>query len=113
MNIKDSLIKARIVLLTDRCFYGILALSLALESSDRVPTFATDGKKIFYNEDFVRKIDNGILKNTKEKQFIICHEILHCMFLHFARRGSRDLDKWNIATDYAINIILYDEFGFS
>jgi predicted metal-dependent peptidase len=34
------------------------------------------------------------------------HELLHVVFLHFARMEGRDHKKWNYATDYAINLLL-------
>jgi predicted metal-dependent peptidase len=36
----------------------------------------------------------------------IAHETMHCAALHHTRRGDRDLRRWNIACDHAINPLL-------
>src|SRR3990167_2075059 len=66
LNIKDALIKARISLLLDRCFWGNLALHLPLKEDNSVPTFATDGKCIMYNKAFAEKCSD------RDKEFILC-----------------------------------------
>lgn len=38
-----------------------------------------------------------------ERLAVIKHEMLHILNNHIARREDRDMDKWNIATDCAIN----------
>ena len=55
MNTKDRIIKQRVQLLLDRCFYGTLALYLKIKEEKGVLTMATDGKTIMYNKDFVDK----------------------------------------------------------
>ncbi|AXC39398.1 UNVERIFIED_ORG: hypothetical protein [Escherichia phage CMSTMSU] len=43
---------------------------------------------------------------------VICHEILHCAYDHFLRRGMRDPQRYNRAADYAINqILVRDKIG--
>ena len=104
MKAEDKLTRARIQLLLNRCFYGTLALHLKLEKDNSIPTFCTDGKKIYYNEEFVNSLkDNDI-------EFIMAHEILHCIFYHLSRRNNREAKRWNFAVDYAVNSILYNEF---
>lgn len=105
MNTETRLTKTRIKLLLDRCFYGNLALHLKLERNDSVPTMATDGKNILYNEEFVRSLENW------ELEYVMCHEILHVVFYHLTRRDNREQTRWNMAIDYATNSILYKEFG--
>ena len=41
--------------------------------------------------------------NNKEIEFVIAHEILHCVFDHLGRRGDRDALIYNIASDYIVN----------
>jgi predicted metal-dependent peptidase len=94
------------------CFYGNLALHLTLKECADIDTFATDGKVILYNPDFAKALDDGKVENTKEKQWVLAHEILHVILSHLSRRGNRDINKWNIAVDYAVNSILNKEFGF-
>ena len=70
------------------------------------PTFCTDYKRIYYCPEFAEEC------SREDKQFIICHEINHCAFLHNIRKGNRQDKRWNFATDYSINSILYKEFKF-
>jgi predicted metal-dependent peptidase len=39
----------------------------------------------------------------KEIEFLFGHEVLHCVYDHFGRRGERDPQLWNIANDYCVN----------
>lgn len=53
--------------------------------------------------------------NSKEKVFIICHEILHIFFDHGRRLAAKSegtKEQKNIAADLAINERLYKEYGF-
>jgi len=39
----------------------------------------------------------------KEIEFLFGHEVLHCVYDHFGRRGERDPQIWNIANDFCVN----------
>ena len=39
----------------------------------------------------------------KEVEFLVAHEVLHVVYDHMDRRGTRDPQLWNIADDYAVN----------
>jgi predicted metal-dependent peptidase len=41
--------------------------------------------------------------NPKEVQFLLAHEILHCIYDHFGRRDDRDRQMFNVAADYVVN----------
>lgn len=102
--IEEKLTVARIGLMLRASFFGNLASRMKLiESSNWCPTAATDGKNFYYNTEFVEKL------SVKQLEFLFGHEILHCAFEHFARRGSRIPRIANIAQDFAVNIILSDE----
>jgi predicted metal-dependent peptidase len=106
LNVAEGLVQARIDLLLDFPFYGNLAMNLPLVENNSIPTFATDYKKVYYNKEFAGNI------TREDKRFILAHEVLHCAFLHGIRKGERDMERWNFATDYAINAILNKDFGF-
>jgi len=95
----DRLVKARMTMLFKHPFFGQLALRLSLTPADRswCPTAATDGRKFYYNPAFIAELDD------KENVFLVAHEIGHCIFQHFIRRGGRDPQLFNIAGDYIIN----------
>jgi predicted metal-dependent peptidase len=45
----------------------------------------------------------------EQAQFVLANQALHCALLHFARRGHRNLFRWNIACDHAINPLLVQD----
>jgi predicted metal-dependent peptidase len=103
-KIVEKLITARVGLLLRHPFFGNLATRLTLvDASDWCSTLATDGRRFYYNNEFVNKL------TTKQAEFGFAHEVLHNVFDHIGRRGSRDPRLSNIAADYAANQILKDE----
>lgn len=113
---KDKLIKSRTTLLIDAPFYGSLMLYPRLIEKSEYQTMATDGKDFFYNADFVNSL------KFKELNFVLLHEVFHCIFEHTGpfRMGSRtalvynDVEKkpyplYYIAADYVINDILMSD----
>lgn len=85
--------------------YPLLSLQFAKTDDESMKTMATDGRSIFYNENFVEELD------ANELMTILAHETLHCLLLHHIRLGDRDRCKANIAMDYVVNLILSDS-GF-
>jgi predicted metal-dependent peptidase len=97
-EIREKLITARVGLLLRASFFGNLATRLKLVNADEwCPTAATDGRNFYYNSRFV-----DMLK-PKEVEFLFGHEVLHCVYDHFGRRGDRDPMLFNIANDYCVN----------
>mgnify|MGYP006262734129 CR=1 FL=1 len=94
----DKIVVARVGLLLRHPFFGNMATRLQIKECDEwCPTAATDGRNLFYNVDFFSKLSN------KEIEFVIAHEILHCVFDHMTRREDRDPQLHNIACDYIVN----------
>ena len=103
-DIVEKLTTARVGLLLKAPFFGNMATRMRLiDASDWCPTAATNGRDFMYNKDFVTKL------SVKKLEFLFAHEILHCVFDHFGRVGSRDRQLANIAQDFAVNQILVDE----
>jgi predicted metal-dependent peptidase len=100
----EKLTTARVGLLLKAPFFGNMATRMQLiEADEWCPTAATNGRNFYYNTKFVEKL------SVKKLEFLFGHEILHCVFDHFGRVGSRDRMLSNIAQDYAVNQILVDE----
>ncbi len=100
----EKLTTARVGLLLKAPFFGNMATRMKLiEADEWCPTAATNGRNFYYNTEFVKKL------SVKKLEFLFGHEILHCVFDHFGRVGSRDRMLSNIAQDYAVNQILVDE----
>ncbi len=102
-EIEDRLIAARINMLLHCPFYGNLACRLEFkDATDWCPTAATDGKYFYYNRNFIDALDQ------EELVFLCGHEVEHCVYDHFGRRGDKQPLLWNIANDYVVNMDLVE-----
>ena len=102
----EKLVAARVKMLFKQPFFGNIACRLKLvDATDDgwCPTAAVDGRNFYYNRDFVNKLD------LEETVFLVGHEVGHCIYEHFLRRGDRDPKIWNMAGDYKINAMLVRE----
>ena len=103
---KEKLVAARIKMLFNQPFFGNIACRLLLvDVTDEgwCPTAATDGRKFYYNRNFVNML------STQQNVFLVAHEIGHCIYEHFLRVNGRDKQYWNMAGDYKINGMLVRE----
>jgi predicted metal-dependent peptidase len=97
-EVREQLITARVGLLLKASFFGNLATRLKLVNADEwCATAATDGRHFYYNSRFIKML------RPKEVEFLFGHEVLHCVYDHFGRRGERDPQIWNIANDFCVN----------
>ena len=95
---REKLVTARIGLLLKAPFFGQLATRMTLTNADDwCGTAATDGRRFYYNSEFVNKMP------LKQLEFLCGHEILHAVYDHMGRRGGRDPKISNIAADYCVN----------
>jgi len=83
--------KAKTSLILEHPFIGAIALNMPFELSDRVPTAATNGKRVVFNPEFIKDMSDEELK------FLTAHEVFHPMLEHNFRRGERNHRKWNRA----------------
>lgn len=106
-EVLDRIIIARVGLLLRHPFFGNMATRLRIEAADEwLPTAATDGRHLYFNTQFFNAMDN------KEIEFVIAHEILHCVYEHMLRREDRDPKLYNIAADYVVNnLLVRDRIG--
>ena len=96
--VREKLITARVGLLLKASFFGNLATRLKLINADEwCGTAATDGRNFYYNTRFIQ------LLKPKEIEFLFGHEVLHCVYDHFGRRGEREPQIWNVANDFCVN----------
>jgi predicted metal-dependent peptidase len=94
--------RARTALLLDHPFFGSLLFRLGGRASGSIQTMATDGVTLFYNPEFVDRL------NAAELAGVLAHEVMHPALQHHTRRSDRDGNRWNMACDYAINPLLLD-----
>ena len=88
-------------------FFGSLMLFADIEKSKNLPTAATDGRKIFFNEEFLNSL------SSPQQNALMLHEVLHMALLHVTRRQSRDPYIWNIAADIVVNDLIERNTSFS
>jgi predicted metal-dependent peptidase len=107
VEVYDRIVVARVGLLLRHPFFGNMATRLRiLAADDWLPTAAVDGRNLYYNTQFFNAMNN------KEIEFVIAHEILHCVFDHLGRRGDRNPMLYNIAADYKVNnLLVRDRIG--
>ena len=106
-EVHDRVIVARVGLLLRHPFFGNMATRMRVQNCDDwCPTAATDGRNLYYNTQFFNMLSN------KQIEFVIAHEILHCVFDHLSRREDRDAMVYNIACDYLVNnLLVRDKIG--
>ena len=111
VEVLDRIIVARVGLLLRHPFFGNMATRLRIQAADEwLPTAAVDGRNLYFNTQFFNAMSN------KEIEFVIAHEILHCVFDHLGRRTwqDRNMDPVlsNIAQDYIVNnLLIRDRIG--
>lgn len=102
--VREKLTTARIGLLLKAPFFGNLATRLQLINADSwCSTAATDGRKFYYNTEFVNKL------KPKELEFLFGHEVLHNVYDHMGRNGDRDRRLFNCAADFCVNSDLIEQ----
>jgi predicted metal-dependent peptidase len=74
-----------------------------IDASDWLLTAATDFRNFFFNREFFEKM------TPRQVEFVVAHEIMHCVYDHMSRVEGRDRQVWNIAADYCVNGLLKRE----
>ena len=93
LTAKEIIIKARVALMREQLGMSTILLPLDLIEDETKPTMATDGRKIYYNPEFVKSL------LVEEIQGVLFHEGCHVIFEHHLRIGKRNHKLWNIACD--------------
>jgi hypothetical protein len=82
MNVSDRIKKSHISIMQHKkfcAFSGVLACG-SVSVTDEVPTAATDGWNVKYNEKFVEKF----LATDPELRFVVLHEAVHKAYRHLS-----------------------------
>lgn len=101
-EIQKAYDRAKIGLMTksDSAFFTTVLFSLKLIWDWDIPTGATDGSSIRVNPDFFMSL------GAEERIFFLIHEAMHVALLHMDRLATRNRQKWNVACDHYINLML-------
>ncbi len=105
-EIETKLSAARTRLILEKPFLGTLVMHLELKASageGGVRTTGTDARFFYYNPQFIQHL------TLAQTQFMLAHDAMHCALAHFARRHHREIRRWDIACDHAVNLLLWDE----
>ncbi len=104
-QLETKLAAARTRLILEKPFLGALVMHLPLKAADAkwCETTATDARNFYFNPHYIARL------TLEQTQFVLAHEAMHCALSHFARRGHRQKHRWDVACDYAVNMILDEE----
>lgn len=97
---EERITQSRVRLLLSKPFFGTLATRLRIEETNSIPTAGTDGRRFMFNRDFVNSLTDG------ELDFLVGHEVLHCVYDHMVAREDRNPMVYNMAADFVINMEL-------
>lgn len=99
-----DIVRARNSILFSKPFFGSLIMNLTLteETGHQFKTAATNGRTLYYNPEYIRKLKTESNDNEYIKSLVV-HEALHCVFSHIVRRNDRNPLIWNFACDYIVN----------
>ncbi|MFT5660306.1 MAG: putative metal-dependent peptidase [Sulfurimonas sp.] len=101
MQSEKLLIKAKSKLTLKHPYFGMLASRLKHESSEKISAYASNGVKFLYNPEFISR------RSIEEIMFILTNCVMHHILSHQQRRLNRHGSLWQLATDYAINNLLF------
>ena len=91
-----------IALLRDQPFFGSLALRLPIRPDAARETLASDGREIRYSPDWIANTDADLIKTA------IGRVVLACALKHHTRRGEREPQRWQQASQLVTHGLLRD-----
>ncbi len=98
--------KVRAKVLCENPFFGRLLMHLPISFSD-CETAYTDMEKIVFGVEFSTRL------SEKETEFVLLHELMHCVLKHCTRGKGKLQLLYNIACDIVVNSVLLEAMGES
>ena len=93
-------------LLREQPFFGSLALRLPVRPDGGRETLASDGREIRYSPQWIAETDAHLIETA------IARVVLACALKHHTRRGGRDPERWQRASQLVTHGLLRDA-GFT
>ena len=93
-------------LLRKQPFFGSLVLRLPLRADPTRQTLASDGKEILYSPRWVAETDAHLIETA------MARVMMACALKHHTRRGERDPERWQMASQLVTHGLLRDA-GFT
>lgn len=103
-RILKRLTETRAVLLGEFPFFGTLLMMLKFGLA-KCETAFTDMKRIVFDPDFAERLDD------EELQFVLFHEVMHCVLQHCTRGKNYQSMVYNIACDIVVNSMILEIMG--
>lgn len=91
------LLLARMRILCNNGFYGLLLMHMTYSIDENAETAYTDGRRIAFSPKFMDSLSDS------ELDFVLMHEILHVVLRHCARGENREHETFNVACDIVVN----------
>lgn len=107
MKVKNAvrrMTEERALLIKNNPFFGHLSMGLQLACAP-CKTACTDGSRLIFDPAFAEKLSD------QELQFVILHEVLHCVFRHCIRGKGLHSVLYNIACDIVVNSTILAMWG--
>lgn len=101
MSADILLTKAKSQLTTKHPYFGMLASRLKHEENESIKAYASNGKRFLYNPAFVESC------SIEELSFVLTNCVMHHILSHQQRKLKRKGFLWQLATDFAINNLLF------
>ena len=102
---QDSLLLAVTNLNKVSPYYASVLQTISRVATSAIPTMGVTEDRMYYNPAFVSSLSKA------EITFVLIHEMLHIILQHTIRRGNRNAELWNIATDLYVNEMICKDFG--
>ncbi len=102
------ILTARMKLLNEQSFYGLLLMHVKMAVSERHETAWTDNKRyIYFNTSFMDSISD------RELIYVLEHEVMHIVLKHVERMMTGEFDGklYNIASDIVVNSCIMMSHG--
>ena len=93
-------------LLQKQPFFGSLVLRLPLRADPTRETLASDGQEILYSPRWVAETDAHLIETA------MARVVMACVLKHHTRRGERDPERWQMASQLVTHALLRDA-GFT
>lgn len=100
MDPAEKLSRAKDILVLKYPFFASIVFRFELRASAACQTGYTDGTAIFYSPGWIDSLSPG------ETATFLAHLALHFALQHHLRRGNREHNRWNVAADHVVNLIL-------
>lgn len=101
-NISLRLSHARAVLLKKYPFFGNMVMNLSFGLDDSCGTAYTDMQHIIFDPQFADRLSD------EELEFVLMHEVMHCVLNHCVRGRGKISMIYNIACDIVVNSNILD-----